>query len=450
MLKKESLESLHKTTNSSDFSVIDQDKQDVSAFAIASYYHNCFQARDDPNFQKLFELLKSHKGEGLPHNTLCDELKAITPSNSYFSQTDSAYVASCLKRYSYGVPINVEKLAICKRRLVTYERSLKEIIAIGVAKLVDRYRLAIDFNHPLFTNEIYSSWTKSANGRLNVDREELKKLKLPLAQKIYQAKAFLRSKSLLNFKASPEGVHYFYPLPFGAASGRDAPRGNAFIYFPKEIRDYILQARAGYKIYILDYVAQEIGAVAALAGDEELWRAYENGDIYIEMRNRSPLFYTMNRKRFKLLCIAHLYGMTSFGIENNFQIPTQTAKKWYRELRRIFFEVNEYLDVKVSLAIAAGYADVNGYRRSVASFSNKASIRNFFVQATCAQILQTLCLSLDQSKIPIVFAIHDAVACEVPINDNGSYELTEKLMGDASELILGSGYRLKVDCEYSK
>ncbi len=449
-IKKERVEHRRKAPDTSNISLVEMHKQAAFLFAQACHVNKCHHERDGPEHKSLSVLLGGYKGDGLPSLDLSNKLTVVIPEVCSFDKNDFLYIESCLKRFYRGVPIDLDRLEKCRKQVFTYEQSYKKLLRIGVIKIIEGHKLSVNFEHPSLATQTHDLWPRNRNGRLIVELATLKGLTNPVAQCLYRALTFPRYKSLLRFKVSGSGLHHFYANPFGSASGREAPRGNAFLYLPKEISNFLLSPRPGHKIFSLDFVAQEIGAVAALAGDDQLWSAYKTGDVYQELKNRSPLFSGMRRKKFKILCISHLYGMTMHGIKNKFKTSAKIANQWHTELRKILFDVNDYLDVKASRAIAKGYADVNGFRRSIDSFPRFESIRNFFVQATCAQILRKLCLYLDQSNIPTIFANHDCVACEVPSDDEEAYALIETLMGDASESVLGTGYRLLVDCEFEK
>ena len=244
------------------------------------------------------------------------------------------------------------------------------------------------------------------------------------------------------------GIHYDYPNPFAASSGREAPKGSSFMYMSKDIRHYLLKPKQGKKVITLDWCSQEPASLAALAGDIELWNAYQNGDLYTELRNRSKLFSNLSRQQFKVLCISHLYGCTSHGIVKKFYVPLTVATAWWAELRQIFLKVNIYLDTKVAEARKQGYAEVYGFHRTVDAATKSSSIRNFYVQAVCARMLRLLCLKLDQLQIPLLFAIHDSIGFEAGIEDMNTQPLAASAMADISESVLGSGYRLLSECEH--
>ncbi len=447
-IKKECVEHRRKAPDTSNISLIEKHKQAAFVFSEACHVMKCHHKRDGPEQKELSVLLRCFKGDGLPTQKLSNKLKEVIPDVSHFTTNDFLYIESCLMRFHRGVPIDVDKLARCRKQLLSYKDDFNKLCGLGVIKIYEGNDLTIDFNHPLFATQLNSSWPREDDGTPTLDWDVLKGLAIPFAQSIYRAMCYFYSKSLLNFTVSPSGLHHFYANPFAATTGREAPRGNAFIYIPKETRNYILWPRPGNQIFILDYVAQEVGAVAALAGDKELWSAYEDGDVYLELKSRSTLFLEMPRRIFKVLCISHLYGMTVHGIKKKFHVSAQQAQQWYSELRLIFEVVNRYLDIKVTRAIAEGIATVKGYSCLIESFRSKESIRNFYVQATCAKILHKLCLLLDESNLKTIFCIHDSVSCSAPLHDEKAQPLTEKLMGDASESLLGPGYRLRVECEY--
>lgn len=439
-----------KNVEVSDNNVFNSDKQAIHIFAEASHENKCYQARASPESLELKAVLNEFTGVGLPADELASRLLPYLNGYTRLTQDNYLYIQSCEERYKRGIPIHLGKLLKCQTRIEEYFASYSELSDLGI----------IDFDDYGWVNSVNVSshltpkeekqWPKEVDGSFTFDKAQLKELNIPLAQQLYQALTYEVTKPLLNFRVNLSGYHQFYPNPFAASSGREAPKGNSFIYLPKDVRNYLLSPKPGTKIFVLDFAAQEVAVLAALSGDDDLWSAYQNGDLYLELIKRSQLFSQLSRQQFKILCISHMYGMTTGGIKKKFSVSHSIAKKWYHELRYIFQQINEYLDLKVTKALAQGYAEVNGYRRSVAATSGNASIRNFFVQALCAQILQKISVQLDQLNIKSIFAIHDSISIVTDLNDDKSYDHTIKVMEDVSESFLGSGYRLRVECEFIK
>ena len=422
--------------------------QAVHTFAKAKHLLKCCSPRDISKVKRLSALVDEYDGRGLPSVELARKLEPYTDGlNMLNSSDDVLYIKSCLHRYSRGIPIHIGRLMKCQTKLEAYGEVYKKLVEKNVITR-DGGDIVISNLTQFLTPSEWMKWPKAQNGELITDFDALKNIPISLARELYQAWTFTWNKGLLNFNVSHKGMHHEYCNPFAASSGREAAKGNSFVYMGCELRHYLLYPKKGNQVFILDYCSQEPACLAAMCGDRELWSAYQKGDLYETLKARDSVFAHLDRKAFKTLCISHLYGITPRGISNKFKVTKNTANLWDSTLRKILCKVNRYLDSKVKQAYEQGYADVFGFRRTVAADTRTSSIRNFFVQAVCAYMLRKICLKLEQLKISLLFAIHDCVAVQTSVGDEETKPLVTQVMADVSESILGQGYRLRSECEY--
>jgi DNA polymerase I-like protein with 3'-5' exonuclease and polymerase domains len=79
------------------------------------------------------------------------------------------------------------------------------------------------------------------------------------------------------------------------------------------------------------------------------------------------------------------------------------------------------------------------------------TINNFPSQATGAEILRVACILLMEHDIKILAPVHDAILIECEEGEaEESIKLTQKLMSDASEIVLGVGNRIKTEADVIK
>jgi DNA polymerase I-like protein with 3'-5' exonuclease and polymerase domains len=79
------------------------------------------------------------------------------------------------------------------------------------------------------------------------------------------------------------------------------------------------------------------------------------------------------------------------------------------------------------------------------------TINNFPSQATGAEILRVACILLMENGIKILAPVHDAMLIECDEEKaEASIKLTQKLMSDASEIVLGVGNRIKTEADVIK
>ncbi|EGR2271353.1 hypothetical protein D1216_06665 [Vibrio parahaemolyticus] len=421
-----------------------------TVLAKAKHILACCPLRNKAKAKRLDEYLSQYKTYEPPPDFLIRKLdELIKDSDVLNGDEDNAYIRSCVRRYQRGIPIHLGRLMKYQRSLETGEANLQHLIGMGLISIDDENRIQVIGEPALFlSGPELALWPRNPDGTLVIERRKLKEINVGLAQRMYMAMMYVRYRNVLRFNVDFRGKHHEWPNPFGSSTGREAPKGASFNYLSKPIRNHLLYPKKGKQIFVLDYCSQEPASLAALAGDHTLWSAYQNGDLYLELQSRSQAFTELDRVHFKRLCIAHLYGITSRGIAKKFGVSPTVAAIWDRELRVIFKKVDAYLDEKVKEAMKQGFAEVYGFRRTVAADTRVTTIRNFYVQAVCSYMLRKLCIKLEQLNIPLIFAIHDCIGVQTHATDLETYALAEKAMADVSEEVLGEGYRLRCDCEY--
>jgi DNA polymerase I-like protein with 3'-5' exonuclease and polymerase domains len=79
------------------------------------------------------------------------------------------------------------------------------------------------------------------------------------------------------------------------------------------------------------------------------------------------------------------------------------------------------------------------------------TIKNFPSQATGAEILRVACILLVEQEIKIIAPIHDAILIECEEEEaEETIEKAQKIMSDASEIVLGPGNRIKTEADIIK
>lgn len=410
----------------------------------------CNPIGDKARAEHLADVLNGYRTCKPPSVFLTEQLEKLVGDSGALSDSDDGdYMESCALRYQRGIPIHLGRLMKYQLSLETGEVNFQHLEGMGLLSIDDENRIQVTGDPAFFlSSSELTFWPRNEDGTLVTQRHQLKGVKVELAQRMYYAMTYVRYRNVLKFDVNFRGIHREWPNPFGTSTGREAPKGASFVYLSKPIRNYLLYPKKGKQIFVLDYCSQEPAALAALAGDDALWSAYQDGDLYLELQSRSQYFNGLARPIFKRLCIAHLYGITPRGIGKNFGVSPTAAAIWDRELRTIFSKVDAYLDSKVKEARNQGFAEVFGFRRTVAADTKNSTIRNFYVQAVCSYMLRKLCIKLEQLNVPLIFAIHDCIGVQTQATDSETFALAEKAMADVSEEVLGKDYRLRSDCEY--
>ena len=79
---------------------------------------------------------------------------------------------------------------------------------------------------------------------------------------------------------------------------------------------------------------------------------------------------------------------------------------------------------------------------------NLRSLKNYYMQATGAEMLRLAVCELVDAGIRVCCPVHDAVLIEAEANRLDLVVAgTQQIMGDVSELVLGEGYRVRTDAD---
>ena len=112
-----------------------------------------------------------------------------------------------------------------------------------------------------------------------------------------------------------------------------------------------------------------------------------------------------------------------------------------------FNKVNDDLDRRASLAYEHKEMFCHDWRMTVSNHSRILSVRNWPIQTTGGVILRKACQLLDEAKLPVIAAFHDAVLLKIPTSQlNKKIKLATQLMENASLLIL-KNLQLRVSVE---
>jgi DNA polymerase I-like protein with 3'-5' exonuclease and polymerase domains len=224
----------------------------------------------------------------------------------------------------------------------------------------------------------------------------------------------------------------------------------------------LIKPEKGKVLLYLDYSQQEFCIAAALSNDPEMKKAYRTGDPYLTFAKQAgaaPQEATKEthkavRDRFKQCVLGVQYGMGKESLAVKIGKPTVYADELLQHHRRVYRKYWAWSDqVLDSTLIFKKITTCFGWQYHIIGREKKEirTIKNFPSQATGAEILRVACILLFECGIKIIAPIHDALLIEC---DEEEIEKTiaqaQKIMGDASEIVLGPGNRISIETEIIK
>lgn len=203
----------------------------------------------------------------------------------------------------------------------------------------------------------------------------------------------------------------------------------------RELRK-VFVPREGCVFVDADYSQIELRILAALSGDGKLIEAYRSAQD-IHTATASAVFHVPYdevspelRRRAKAVNFGIVYGISSFGLSNDLDIPMKEAEQYINDYFETYPGIREYLDRLVESARTDGYAvTAFGRRRPIPELSSTNYMQrqlgermamNSPIQGTAADVIKIAMVRVDtrlKSELPeakLVLQVHDELLVETP------------------------------------
>ena len=289
---------------------------------------------------------------------------------------------------------------------------------------------------------------KTPSGQPSTDEDSLAELALdhPLPRFILEHRALSKLKSTYTDKLPKSinrktaRVHTTYSQTTavtGRLSSNEPNLQNIPIRTPagRRIRECFI-APPGSKIVSADYSQIELRIMAHLSGDQNLRRAFAEGED-VHRATAAEVFGvplsavdSEQRRVAKVINFGLIYGMSSFGVAQNLGIDRGTAQTYIERYFARYPGSKRYMDETRARARELGYVEtVFGRRlwlpelRSGAPVRRQAAERaaiNAPMQGTAADLIKLAMIAvqrfLDEEKLKalLIMQVHDELVLEVP------------------------------------
>lgn len=221
----------------------------------------------------------------------------------------------------------------------------------------------------------------------------------------------------------------------------------------------VFQPREGCVFIDADYSQIELRVLAHLSGDEELIRAYQEGQD-IHRSTAAKVFHTpfdevtdLQRRNAKAVNFGIVYGISAFGLSQDLGISRKEAEEIIAQYFASYPAIKEYLDGLVESAREKGYAETMfGRRRPVPELTSSNFMQRSFgeriamnspIQGTAADIIKIAMIrvaeTLRREKLQarIVLQVHDELLIETAVGEQEEVcRILQKEMPTAAELQL--------------
>lgn len=244
--------------------------------------------------------------------------------------------------------------------------------------------------------------------------------------------------------------------PLATITGRHAPSSNSFVMgLAKPFRSLVTPEK-GSVLFVLDYVAQEVGIAAVLSGDQALQRTYLDGDIYLTFAKKIGLVpddatkqsHAAERDLCKTVFIAVLYGM---GVRTLAQLLGCThgdAADLLAGHQQNYPQLWSWQEAVIKQAREEHeLRTASGWRVFVDHSTKPTTLKNWPIQAVGADILRKAVTDCDTSGLRVLAPLHDAIMFESSIEDHEVHiHQAQTLMVNAAKHWL-SDFPLRLDTQ---
>jgi hypothetical protein len=257
----------------------------------------------------------------------------------------------------------------------------------------------------------------------------------------------------------PDGRSRAALFPFGTKTGRNAPRGRAFVFTNPAWMRFLVVPPKGRALAHLDWKAQELRIAAILSRDPALLALCEHDDPYMELAyflgivtpDSPEKARKAARKIGKVLTLAMLYGAGRATIAAKAKISRARAADLLARQRAAFPVFFAWSDNFARRGLSASpFWSPLGWRFWPQYWKDgklpDRTCRNFPVQSAGADIMRIAALLMLLSGIAINAIVHDAFVIEAASEDiDWVAKKARRLMRLATRIVVGKSIPTSCD-----
>ncbi|WP_406662394.1 DNA polymerase [Methanolobus sp. ZRKC3] len=306
-------------------------------------------------------------------------------------------------------------------------------------------------------------WPRTEKGNLKTNDDTFKDMAkaYPEIQPLRDLRFIIGQLKLNGIAIGNDNRNRCLLSPYNTKTGRNSPSTKKFIFGPAVWLRNLITPEKGKALGYIDYSQQEFYIAAVLSGDVAMQEAYKSGDPYLAFakqagaapENATKTTHKEIRDAFKQCVLGVQYGMGADSLAYRMGKTPAHAKELLRHHHRVYKTYwdwnskvfnNTLLNRKITTCLGWSFWVIG-------AGCKERTIKNWPIQATGAEILRIACILLKREGIHIVAPIHDALLVECYEDEIESIiPLAQKLMEDASEIVLGQGYRIRTDVDLIK
>jgi DNA polymerase-1 len=203
----------------------------------------------------------------------------------------------------------------------------------------------------------------------------------------------------------------------------------------REIRSAFV-AEPGQKLISADYSQVELRILAHVSGEPKLKESFERGeDIHTttaaEVLGKDPATLTKDERNIaKMVNFGIIYGISSFGLSENLEIPREEAQAYIDAYLARFPHVQDFIERTIEQAARDGYVttlfgrrrpvpEIRASNRQTRSLGERLAV-NSVMQGTAADVIKRAMVAIHDRLLVegrsarLVLQVHDELLLEAP------------------------------------
>jgi hypothetical protein len=369
------------------------------------------------------------------------------------------YTLALASMNTIGIPMDMDALTRIRRNITRVKRRLIDRVDRDYGVFRGGSFNSAKFEAYLVSRKI--AWPRLDSGSLRLDDDTFRQMATirPELQRLRELLTTLSSTKLFGFTVGSDGRNRTFLNPFGSKTARNQPSNTAFVFGSARWTRSLIKPPPGMAVIYADFKSQEVAISAVLSGDAVMWRDYESGDPYLAFGKSIGLIppdgtrHTHGGERdvCKVIVLGVSYGMSAESLAVKANVHPAYAHSLLRRHREVYRRFWAYVQsaqdagaLGLPLTAQCGWA----LQLRPGAVVNPRSLQNFLSQANGSEMMRLAACLMSEAGIEVCAPVHDAflVQCRADQVEQTAADVI-RIMGDASEVILGKGRRCGVEAE---
>lgn len=246
-------------------------------------------------------------------------------------------------------------------------------------------------------------------------------------------------KSILGSFSRRDSRVRNYANIYGSQTGRSQPGSTDTLSLKARWARVLIQPNEPGRIICgIDYSSQEILIQAILSGDENLFKAYASGDVYLYFgklagvipKDGTKKSHSLQRNLFKTIVLGKSFGMGLGRLRHSLSqvsgrdFGAEEVLKFDNYYNQAFSTYVSWRSKIINRYNAAGFLELPSGWALGPDNKSETSVKNFPVQGCGSDVMREAVKLCHEAGLEVIFTLHDALYIELDLP--GAAETIEK------------------------